>query len=341
MKYNFKVLKGKLTILLFVMLISLLVACGNKTDSSINEAKNDEKNNNDYPESSIEVIVPFGAGGGTDSNARAITPHLEDELGVNVTVINKPGAAAEIGTTEIANSKSDGYTLGVLSYPDNVITENYKETDYNDDDFIYLAQFTQTPNALLVNPNSEFETLAEFIDYAKENPGKLTVSYAGEAHLVTISLIEEIAGIELTPIVYESGAESVNAVLGNHVDANIATFQFVESAVKQGANALAVANEEKITGFEDIPTFIEEGFDISMGSSRMIVVQSGAPEEVVEKLREALDNIGNKEELEQAILDQGEVYQYRSGEELLEYTQSTKEVVEMIVSKYKDNFVRD
>jgi len=299
-----------------------------------------QKEQKTWPTESVYMIVPYSAGGGTDRMARTIAPYLEKEFGESVIVINKPGAGGEIGMAAMNRAKPDGYTLGLIGFADNISMANYKEVSFDNDKFIYLASFTETPTILIVSPNSPFDTLEEFVEYAKKNPGDLTVSESGDSHTLTIALFEEAAGIDLTPVNYNGGGDNFNAMLGGHVDAGALSLLFADSALDQGCKVLAIAGNNRVEKFPDLPTFKEKGYNVNMISSRILTVPTGTPENVVNQLKDYMVKVGENEELEAKIKSGGEVYSFRTGEALDEFIKDVGGNVKRIVIKYPEKFVR-
>src|SRR5699024_3808573 len=215
-------------ILGIILFVFFLTGCG--SDEANSEGDN-------YPKDNIEVTVPYSAGGGTDILARNVAEVLEKDLETSIVVTNKTGGGGEIGMEEISRDQSDGYNLGVLNFPDNVVLSAYQDTEYNNEDFEYLASYTESP-AVLVSAKDRFKDLDELVDYAKENPGEVTVGVASDAHVYTMVSLEEEAGIELSPVMNESGNESYNSVLGGHVDVAVVAQQFGGQAVDEGLSIL-------------------------------------------------------------------------------------------------------
>lgn len=293
-----------------------------------------------WPSDTVTVIVPYGAGGGTDKMARTITPFLEKSLGQSVVVVNRAGAAGEIGMAEMNESRPDGYTLGFISFPDNFSMAAYKEVSYDNDKFIYLAAFTETPTILIAPPNSPYKNLGEFVDYAKKNPGKLTVSESGDSHTLTTVLFEEAAGIDVTTVNFAGGGDNLNAVLGGHVDAGVMALLFAQTAIDQGCTILGIAGAKRAPAFPDVPTFKEQGFKVLMVSSRVLTVPVGTPDDIVKKLQGYMDAAGASKELENLISNGGEIYAFRTGAELDTFIKEVASDVVRICTTYKDKFVR-
>lgn len=331
-----------------LLLLFVMAACGGKKtiqdSNSASPAKEEESEkkspSSDYPSSDVQVIVPYGAGGGTDTFARVVGNPLEEALGQSVVIINRPGAAGETGMTAIAEGKPDGYNLGFLSFPDNLILPLYKETSYNNDQFNYLASFTGSSTILVLKKDSPFETLEDFINYAKDNPGDLTVSVSGDGHIYNMMQLEQQANIDLTPVMYSGGGDNLNAVLGGHVDAAILAQQFAIQTGDQGLKTIAIAGEDRAEFLPDVPTFKEEGFDIDVTLSRILVAPSDTPQEIIDILVERLKDVGNDEVLRKTVEETGETYKFRSGPELIEYLKKQSERIKNVIEGNEDAFSR-
>lgn len=294
----------------------------------------------EWPARPVTVIVPYSAGGGTDRMARTITPFLEAELGTSVVVQNIAGAAGEIGMAAMNDADPDGYTLGLLGFPDQYTMAAYKDVAFDNSKFLYLASFTETPTLIAVGPNSPFQSLDELVAHARRNPGAVTVSESGDSHLITTVLFEEAANISLTNVNYDGAGENLAAVLGGHVDAGALAVLFANELQDQNARILAVAASQRVPNLPDVPTFRELGYDVHAISSRVLSTPVGTPESVVAKLREALDRAGQSQELQQAIARGGEVYAYRSGEELQQFAAEVRDRLVRLITENIDKFAR-
>lgn len=345
----------KKVLFLSLLLVSLfvMVACGgdevsqdndsdqdSNSSSSNNDEKSEESPSSDYPNNDIQVIVPYSAGGGTDTFARVVANPLEEILGQSVIIVNREGAAGETGMTAIAEGNPDGYNLGFVSFPDNAILPLYKETSYQNDQFTYLASFTASSTILVLKEDSPFENLEEFVSYAKENPGELTISVSGDGHIYNMMQLEQQADIDLTPVMYSGGGDNLNAVLGGHVDAALLAQQFAIQTNDLGLKTIAIAGEDRAELIPDVPTFIEEGYDIEVILSRVLVAPSDTPQEIIDILVEKLEEVGKDEELQKRVTETGETYKFIGGTELIEYLDRQSERIANVVEGNEDAFSR-
>lgn len=176
----------------------------------------------DWPERDISVIVAFGAGGGTDRQTRVMARHLEEVLGVSVTVQNAPGAGGQVGALTVLREEPDGYTILSTNQPDQSMTIALQDAPYDADDWAILAVDIYDPRLIVVANDSPYETWADFVEAARENPGELSVSaVTGGAQDLFGRWIMDVFDLDVNHVGYPSGGEAGSAVLGGHVTANI------------------------------------------------------------------------------------------------------------------------
>lgn len=252
----------------------------------------------DYPSQPIDIIVPYSAGGGGDTVARIVSDRLSDELGVQINVINRPGAGGEIGISEMAAADADGYTLGVFGYPDNFVIESTRDVDFNsDEDLVFLAQFDSMPMGIFAKPNAAYDDLEELRTYAEENPGALIVGESGALGLLNALSFGDKLGVSLTDVRYSGGGELMNALLGQHIDLASTSSMSHDPITDSGGVPIAFASAERMEMFPDVPTMRELGVDQVMEVGRVIVAPSGISDEVRDVLTAALDAISTNDEM--------------------------------------------
>jgi tripartite-type tricarboxylate transporter receptor subunit TctC len=260
-----------------------------------------------YPVKPIRLIVPFPPGGPADALARTVGDRLSAALGQAVIVDNRPGAAGNIGMELAAKAAPDGYTL-VLA-PAGNLTVNpslYRNVPYDvARDFAPVTVIAAVPNILVVNPAVPAQNLAELIQYAKANPGRLNFSSPGSgsgAHLAG-ELFKSSAGVDIVHIPYNGIAPAVTAVVAGDVQLMFAGAPSALPQVSGGKlRALAVASPKRIAAAPALPTLDESGlpgFDVTSWYS--IVAPAGTPPAIVERLQNeiarALDNPGVRTKL--------------------------------------------
>jgi tripartite-type tricarboxylate transporter receptor subunit TctC len=292
----------------------------------------------DYPTQAITLIVPYSPGGGGDTVARIIADRLGEELGQTINVVNREGAGGEIGIAEMARAQSDGYTLGVFGYPDNVVLEHTRDTDFDFDSFEYLAGFDLTPMGMFAGPGAPFDDLDGLREHAEANPGAVVVGESGALGLLAILAFGDELDVEFTPIRYAGGGELMNALLGNHIDMASTSSMSHDPITDAGGAPIGFFADERMDMFPDVPTFAEQGVDLEMGVGRVLVAPAGIPDEVRDRLTEALDAISEDEAMIQRFETAALPYQYRDREEVNDWLEAQNETYIRIIEENEEHF---
>ncbi len=243
-----------------------------------------------FPERSVEMIVSFKEGGGTDIGARLLAGYLAAELGQPVLIRNIEGKDGEVGFAELARARPDGYTVGFINLPTFVSLPGQRETRYRVDDVMPVANYVLDPAVLVVRADSAWKSLEDWIVYCREYPLKMTVSNNGVAasnHIAAASL-EYSAGIELTHVPFGGTADMLRALEEGYVDASVAKVSEVAEGVEtEELRVLAFFTDERHPSFPDIPTLNEAGIPVEMGSARSLAVPAGTNPEIVDTIHDA------------------------------------------------------
>lgn len=271
-----------------------------------------------FPSKSVQFIVPYAAGGGTDSLMRLLAKAMETELGQSFVITNKAGGLGQVGLTELANAKNDGYTIGALSNLDHILVLLTNENvGYTYDSFEYLGAINTTANVIYANnKNTKFTSVGDMVAYAKQNPGKLTISISGKTHLAEIALLEKAASIDLTPVMQNSGNDSLKAILGGHVDLAVMDKNFVAQVTGQGVTPLAVFSAERIAPVTSLPTLTELGYPVATETYRVIVAPKGTPAEICQKITETIKIVSGKEDFKSKMQSMSENYRYLDAQQV-------------------------
>lgn len=261
----------------------------------------------EYPSRPIEMIVAFSPGGGTDIAARTIAPFIEEYLGGSIQVVNRAGAAGEVGFTALANAAPDGYTIGFINIPNLLTPPIERDTNYEASDIQAIGRIVYDPGAFAVLSEREFQNLDDLVAYAKENPNMLTYGSTGigsDAHLSMLEF-ERMAGIKLRHVPFSGAADMRAAALGGHID--IGTMKISEAVDDVEAGTLRLLGQmadERFDMAADIPTFSEQGYDLSRGSHRGIGAPAGLPDDILSRLNEAVAAAVADPEFQAAALEQ-------------------------------------
>ncbi|MBU2890827.1 tripartite tricarboxylate transporter substrate binding protein [Celeribacter halophilus] len=274
----------------------------------------------EYPERPIEMIVAYSPGGGTDTVARTLASFVEKYLGdgATITIVNKPGAGGEIGFTELAKAKPDGYTIGFINTPNILTIPISRETRYSMDEIQAVANVVYDPGAFNVLPTSPFKNLDELVAYAKEHPRAVTygtTGIGGDDHLAALEFSRQ-AGIEMTHVPFSGSGDVRAAVLGGHISMASTNISEVIALVDEGQLiTFGQMSNERWPGAPDVPTFKEQGYDVIMGSDRGIGAPAGIPEEALNALQEAISKAVKDPEFLEAATKQNLALNYQNADE--------------------------
>ena len=250
-----------------------------------------------YPSKPIRIVVGFAPGGNIDITARTIAPGLTEVLGQPVLVDNRPGAGGRIGSTQVAKSSPDGYTV-LLGAPGTLVSQPVfrDDTEYQPlRDFVYTSLISIVSSAILVHPSMPVRSVKELIAFARARPGELLMGSAGQGsgtHLMG-ELFQSMAKIKFVHVPYKGGGAAAVAIVSGQVHL---TFDQVSSSgpfIKAGRlRALAVTTPQRSKFLPDVPTIDESGlrgYDYSTWTT--IAIPVATPRDAVQKLRDAVDTV--------------------------------------------------
>lgn len=242
----------------------------------------------EYPEKPITLVIPFGAGGSHDLNARIITSTIPSHLGQAMIVRLTPGAGGQKGTQEVATAAPDGYTLLFAHNYTDMLQQHVENLPYNPmEDFVPVARVNYAPIAVVVRGDSEYNSFADLVEAAKTNPGEVNMAHSGNwgALFVPAAQImkETEAGFNLVP--YEGGGPAMQALLSGDADVTMGFPSVLGPLLDSGdIKVLATAGPDRL--YEDVPTFSEAGMVGDIGfMHRVVLAPAGTPDDVVEKLK--------------------------------------------------------
>lgn len=305
--------KGKKIFFVLLAVSLVFAAVGCSQTASEPAVKQPEK----YPSKPVELVVPFGAGGSIDMHSRAIVAVIPQYLGGPMVVSLKPGGSGAIGTEYVARSKPDGYTLLFGSSGPNTALHHVRDLPYTREDFIPIAKINHSPNLFVVRADSPFQTMEDLIEYAKQNPGKVTYSSSGPfgSNHIPAEMFAEAAGLDLVHVPFDGGGPSLMAALGGQVDFGSVMPTQARPLVEAGKmRALAIMDTERDKGnLKDVPTLIELGYDATFAMWRTVLAPKDTPEEVVTQLRDAFRQLVEDPTFIQMIEQMGETVMYKDG----------------------------
>ncbi len=251
----------------------------------------------EYPTKTVTVIVPFAAGGNTDTFGRLVAEQLDKRLGQRFIVENKPGAGGNIGLGDLARSRPDGYTISMGTVSSNAINQTlYKTLPYDKaKGFAPISLIASLPNVLVVNPDKiKANSVPELIEFLKSEPGKHTYASSGVGTSIHLAgeLLATKAGVKITHVPYKGSSQAILDVVAGHVDMMFDNIPTAAQQVKAGkVKALAVTSLEKADLLPDVPTMasVIPGFEAT--SWHGLFAPAGTPPEIVEKLSKEVQAI--------------------------------------------------
>ncbi len=252
----------------------------------------------DYPSKPIQFLVAAGAGGGTDNFARVVRPMFEEAVGgARITVVNLPSASGALAHQRTANGAPDGHTLDFASTT-LVTSLAAGQNPIGLDQLTPIARMQSDVMALFVNPE-RYPDFESFLEYARENPGKVTVGgthTASPDHVAFLSL-RDASGLEMNFIPYDSTGNATANVLGGNIDATTTSLSPLLSYIEAGQMApILIFSEERLDHYPDVPTTVEQGWDLTDGNDRAIFVHADTPAPIVQRLESAFKEVYDSEE---------------------------------------------
>jgi len=265
-----------------------------------------------YPAKPVHLVVPYPAGGGTDFFARTVGAQLSTQLGQQVVVENKPGAATIIGAESVAKAPADGYTLLLGDTATFAVNPTlYRKLPY--DPFKDLAPVTMTGRfalLLVVNPAKlKARTVQELVEEAKKAPGR--IDYAspgpGSPHHLAMEMFKQRTGTQFTHVPYKGAGPAIQDLLGGQIPLMFLDLAAGAPQVKSGKlKALAVASDKRISAMPDLPTVGEAGLaGFEAWAWQALAVPAGTPRDIVARLNAEFRRAVSVPEVRQKLIDAG------------------------------------
>ena len=244
----------------------------------------------EYPEKPIQLVIPLGAGGSHDLNARVITSIIPAYLNQAMIVQLTPGASGQKGTQAVATAESDGYTLLFSHNYIDMLQQHVENLPYDPNkDFVPIARVNYAPIAVVVRDDSPFQTFEDMIDALKAEPGSVTMAHSGNwgALFVPAAQMMKAREVEFNLVPFKGGGPAMQALLAGDADVTMGFPSTIGSQIAAGKiRVLATAGPERI--YDDVPTFAESGVEGDIGfMHRVVLAPAGTPDDVVAKLESA------------------------------------------------------
>lgn len=297
-----------ITILLIMTSGLVFSACSSNQEDHGKNAQNAQGDQNkettlEYPEKEIKMVVPYSAGGGTDTVARAIAEFVDLEKPMVIT--NLEGGSSKIGTLEVVGSEADGYTL--LAHSVTAVVSGYHSGLYDEKiwkEMEPVAAMVSQSGGIVVRADSDWNTIEDLVKYAKENPGELSIGIpgiGGGGHVLS-AIFANATGIEVNYVPFEGSADARAALAGGHVDIMGGFVSEFYDFIQEGEfKMLASTGTERSSKLPDVPTFIESGIDFVLNHRNGIFAPKGTPKEIIDKLNAELKEVAENEEFKKLM----------------------------------------
>lgn len=283
----------------------------------------------DFPSEDVRHIIPWDAGGGTDTVMRQYVNFAEGHLDVDIFSENHAGASTGVGMSRIREAEPDGHTIGTATWDSYVTVPYFQEVEDFEflEDLYVLNTVTVHPIMLVLNEDQPWDTLDELVDYAADNPGDVDLAHAGEngiLHLPGLDL-ERQSDAEFNYVGYAGGGAVNEAVATAEVNGAVATVGMALQ-VEESLKMLGVMSDERFEQFPDVPTFPELGYDVTWGSSRHILLPTGVDQDRIDVLNEAFEAGAMEDEFQTWVEeDGGGGFNYMDHDEAVEFIENSQE----------------
>ena len=240
-----------------------------------------------YPNKPINMIVSYAPASGTDLGSKVMADKMSEFLGQPLISVYKPGGGGSLGAAFVAKARPDGYTVLVGSVTPLVLSPIVKKMDFQLEDFTLLGTYSKIPIWVVVKKDARWKTLKDFIEEVKKTPGFQVGTYGKlTAADFVLELLNKYAGIKMVNVPFKSSGEAMTTLLGGHVEACI--LSGAAGHLDAGtARILAAAEEERLEGLPDVPTFKELGYPILMPSLYCFAFQKDTPKQIVDRFQDA------------------------------------------------------
>ncbi|MCQ1060200.1 tripartite tricarboxylate transporter substrate binding protein [Photobacterium sp. ZSDE20] len=256
-----------------------------------------------YPTRSIEVVVPYSAGGGTDLVTRSFVDVANQYLPKSAGVVNKTGGGGAVGLTEIAMARPNGYKIGTGTV-EIAMLPHLGLVGWDATSFTPIARLNAEPAAVSVSADAPWDTFEDFIAYAKENPSAVRIGNSGTGAIwhIAAEALGDASNVTFSHIPYNGANPAATALLGGHIEAVTVSPAEVVNHVDNGTiKILAVMSDKRLEKFPEVPTLKESGVDLSIETWRGLVVPNNTPENVITVLSDVAQKVTSNPDFTQTL----------------------------------------
>ena len=291
----------------------------------------------DYPSRTVEIVVPFAPGGGTDLIARVVADRLSEQMRQRFVIINRPGASTNIGTAAVVNAAPDGHTLLMTSISLAANPSLYRKLSFDPQkDLAPIALIGNTASILVVNPSLPVNSADELIAYLKARPGELNyASYgAGSGPHLAAGLFQDITGTRIQHVPYGGGSPATIAVLRGEVQMLLAGILAVGPLIQSGGlRPLGIAAAARISALPDLPTFREQGIDYLNGTWFGLLAPAKTPPAILALLNREVNAALRSNAVRARIAEQGAEVIGGSSEDFATFLKAETERLSAVIKR--------
>lgn len=313
-------------LLIAIFLVAALISgCAKKEAAAVSK----------YPDKPVDMIIAFTAGGSSDVQARIVEKYWKQEFGNTLIFQYKVGAGGQVGFTELAKARADGYTVGGVNYPHIVLQALSPQATFSKDDFVAIAQVVNDPQLIAVRKESSIKNLNELLAAAKANEGKLTLGIVGtySGHHVAALKFMDLTGTKYSLVTFQGAADQNIALLGGHIDVMVGNLNDVMRDIGK-FTILGIAADKRHPYIKDVPTFKEQNVNFVADIRRGFSVPKNTDPLVVKRLRDGFAKIAVNKEYLADMEKIGQPSEYLSGEEFQKYIDNYHNDAKAILEKY-------
>lgn len=285
----------------------------------------------------VSILVGFAPGGSEDTRVRVLAQELGKIMGRSVVVLNKAGASGTLALSQLAKARPDGLTLGSMTGSPLIYAAHMLKPDFTVDDFTYLAGLAAQPYCICVAAKARWNTFDDLMAEAKRRPDAINYAHPGIGHFsnVIVEVVNKERGVKMTAVPFKGDSESINMLMGGHVDVASLASTFVPLARSGKLRALALINEKRLAQFPDVPTLGELGLQANVKSASLLGVGApkGLPPEVKRELEAALAKAIQSPEFAWTLEKLDNQVFYRTGEEFSREVREVKAAAERMMKE--------
>jgi len=288
------------------------------------------------PTKAITLIVPSAAGGGHDIAARVFAKCATKYAGVAINIVNQIAGGGIVAQEQLKVAKPDGLTIGQAAI--SLVTDQYlvKGVSYDQNSFIYIGMDSSDPGNLVVSTKGKYKDmdLKQFIAYAKAHPKEVRMGVSGSwtNHDYTRYLLEQTAGVQFTRVQVKGGNNVVLGILGGDIDAGVPYPSEVRAQVEAGnLKILAVSGEDRSPFWPEIPTFKEQGYDVTLTVWRALILPKGTPDNIIQGWKDIYNKTMTDPETKKAFSDAGTTLYFKNSAETIKIINDSAVIYKAII----------